>query len=163
MENARVSVMTNKAVMTHNRVQANKPDIVLHDKEKNEIWIIEVGITSSDRLQETEIMKGRKYGLLASELAAMYKARVNVVPYVMTWDGLVTTYHEKYRKTLGISKYVEAYIQAHVIKRTLVSMIQSSREIIAADKRECGGAFDAAARRCYAEEAKAESLECVAV
>ena len=61
MENARVCMRTNVAITTHNKVQANKPNIVMHDKKTNEIWIVEVGITSLDRLQETEIEKTRKY------------------------------------------------------------------------------------------------------
>ena len=51
---------------------------------------------------------------------------------------------------------VEAYIQGQVIKKTLVSVIQSSRQIIAADKRESEKALDVAARRCYAEEGRRE-------
>ena len=40
----------------------------------------------------------------------------------MTWDGIVTNYHKKYSREIGISDSVEAYIQANVLKRTLESI-----------------------------------------
>lgn len=32
----------------------------------------------------------RKYDVLANEQAALYKCKVRIIPYVMTWDGVVT-------------------------------------------------------------------------
>jgi hypothetical protein len=43
-------------------------DIVVHDKVKNEIIIVEVGITSQDQLQTVEAENMRKYDMLAKEL-----------------------------------------------------------------------------------------------
>lgn len=40
---------------------------------KNEMIIMEVGITSLERLQEVEIAKMRKYGSLAAELMRIYE------------------------------------------------------------------------------------------
>ena len=58
---------------------------MVHDKVKNEMIIVEVGITSLERLQEVEIAKARKYGPLAAELKRIYGCMVTI--YVMTWDG----------------------------------------------------------------------------
>ena len=40
----------------------------------------------------------------------------------MTWEGLVTTYHKKHRKEIGIEAKTEAYIQSIVLKKTLESI-----------------------------------------
>ncbi|EQB62136.1 hypothetical protein NAPIS_ORF00285 [Vairimorpha apis BRL 01] len=40
----------------------------------------------------------------------------------MTWDGVVTTYHKRYIKELGIQPSLEAYIQSVVLKKTLESI-----------------------------------------
>ena len=48
----------------------------------------------------------RKYDLLANELALIHKAKVNIVPIVMTWDGIVTNYHRKYLKEIGITENI---------------------------------------------------------
>ncbi|KAL4713348.1 hypothetical protein ACJJTC_016816 [Scirpophaga incertulas] len=45
-----------------------------------------------------------------------------MIPYVITWDGLVTKYHKKYRKKIGIQPKTEAYIQSLVLKKTLESI-----------------------------------------
>ncbi|KAI4293355.1 hypothetical protein PAPHI01_2629, partial [Pancytospora philotis] len=42
-------------------IQANRPDILVHDKKRKEIILIEVGITGQDRLHTVETEKARKY------------------------------------------------------------------------------------------------------
>ena len=37
----------------------------------------------------------------------------------MTWDGIVTNYHQKYIKQLEVTPTIEAYIQSIVFKKTL--------------------------------------------
>ena len=63
------------------------------------IALIEVGITSQDNLQSVEYEKLRKYDMLANELGQMHKAKVKVIPYVLTWDGIVTEYTLFQKKT----------------------------------------------------------------
>ena len=54
----------------------------------------------------------RKYDLLANELALIHKAKVSIVPIVMTWDWIVTNYHKKCLKEIGITNSI------HTIKDT---------------------------------------------
>ncbi|TBU10953.1 hypothetical protein CWI38_1459p0010, partial [Hamiltosporidium tvaerminnensis] len=96
-----------------------RPDIFILDKKKNKITLIEVGITSQDSLQIVETEKLRKYDLLANELGLIYKCSVEIIPYVMTWDGIVTKYHKSHLKRLEIPMNVEAYIQSIVLKKTV--------------------------------------------
>ncbi|TBU04508.1 hypothetical protein CWI36_0754p0010, partial [Hamiltosporidium magnivora] len=86
--------------------------IFILDKIQNKITLIEVGITSQDSLQIVETLKLRKYDLLANELGLIYKCSVEIIPYVMTWDGIVTKYHKTYVKRLRIPMNIEAYIQS---------------------------------------------------
>ncbi|TBU05887.1 hypothetical protein CWI36_0558p0010, partial [Hamiltosporidium magnivora] len=44
---------------------------------------------------------------------------VEIIPYVMTWDGIVTKYHKSHLKRLEIPMNVEAYIQSIVLKKTI--------------------------------------------
>ncbi|TBT96651.1 hypothetical protein CWI36_3479p0010, partial [Hamiltosporidium magnivora] len=55
----------------------------------------------------------------ANELGLIYKCGVEIIPYVMTWDGIVTKYHKSHLKRLEIPMYVEAYIQSIVLKKTV--------------------------------------------
>ena len=64
----------------------------------------------------------RKYDLLANELSLIYKCKVKIIPYVMTWDGIVSTYHKKYTEIINIPYTTEAYIQTRVLKKTLESV-----------------------------------------
>jgi hypothetical protein len=121
IENENAEIRVDTRVLTDIKVQHNKPDILVHDKKKN--WsIIEVGITNQDLLNVVENEKLRKYDLLANELGMVHKCKTKIIPYVMTWDGVVTTYHKKYLRELGIQPNIEAYIQSLVLKKTLESI-----------------------------------------
>ena len=47
---------------------------------------------------------------------------MKIIPYVLTWEGLVTKYHKKHRSEIGINTKTEAYIQSLVLKKTLESI-----------------------------------------
>ena len=69
------------------------------NKKKNEITLIEIGITNLDILTQVENEKTKKYDLIANELALSYKCKVKIIPFMMTWDGVVTKYHKKKKNT----------------------------------------------------------------
>ncbi|XP_029655289.1 uncharacterized protein LOC115228998 [Octopus sinensis] len=127
VENARVCIKVNTSIHTSILVQHNKPDIVVQDKVSGEIPIIEVGITCLDRLTTVEVEKKRKYDLLANELGLMHGCKVFVIPCVMTWEGIVSKYHKGYLRQLGVDRYIQAYMQSTVLKRTLESASVDAR------------------------------------
>ena len=57
--------------------------------------------------------------MLANELGMIYKAKTNIITYVITWDGIVTNFNKHYNNQIGISPIIEAYIQSLVLKKTL--------------------------------------------
>jgi hypothetical protein len=122
VENDRASIKTDTHILTDVRIQFNKPDIVVYDKMLNEIIIVEIGVTSIDNLKTVEMEKTRKYELLAKELGLIYKATTRIIPYVFTWDGLVTRCHKAYKKMLGVEDHTEAYIQSVILKKTFESI-----------------------------------------
>ncbi|KAI5173819.1 hypothetical protein PAEPH01_2043 [Pancytospora epiphaga] len=63
-----------------------------------------------------------KYDVLANKLGQEYGCRTRIIPYVMTWDGVVTKYHRRHSKDIGITESVESYIQTIVFKKTLESI-----------------------------------------
>ncbi|TBU01882.1 hypothetical protein CWI37_0607p0010, partial [Hamiltosporidium tvaerminnensis] len=119
LDNEYAEIRVDTRIKTDVKIQNNRPDIFILDKKKNKITLIEVGITSQDLLQLVEIEKFRKYDLLANELGLIYKCSIEIIPYVMTWDGIVTKYHKSHLKRLEIPMNVEAYIQSIVLKKTV--------------------------------------------
>ncbi|XP_029656548.1 uncharacterized protein LOC115231790 [Octopus sinensis] len=118
-----VEIKVDTSIITENKVNFNKPDIFVYDKIKKEITLIEVGITSQDRLKQVEVEKLHKYDFLANELSLLYECQVKIIPVVLTWDGVVTRCFKNYMDKLYIEKSTMTYIQSVVLKRTLESMI----------------------------------------
>ncbi|TBT98506.1 hypothetical protein CWI36_2359p0020, partial [Hamiltosporidium magnivora] len=119
LDNEYAEIRVDTRIKTDVKIQCNRPDIFILDKRKNKITDIEVEITSQDSLQIVETEKLRNYDLLANELDLIYKFFVKIIPYVMTWDGIVTKYHKSHLKRLEILMNVEAYIQSIVLKKTV--------------------------------------------
>ncbi|KAF7684680.1 hypothetical protein TCON_0125 [Astathelohania contejeani] len=71
-----------------------------------------------------------QYDLLANELGILYKAKTEIIPYVLTWVGIVTKYHRSYLKQLRITPQIEAYIQSTVLKKTLETISLEHRRSI---------------------------------
>ena len=122
-----IEIRVDTRVKTDVRVAHDRPDIVVIDKRLKQILLTEVGITNQDQLQTVETEKAHKYDLLAGEMGMMYRCGVKIVPYVMTWGGVVTKCHRKYASELGIPPNVEAYIQSRVLRRTLESVSFEAR------------------------------------
>ncbi|KAL6122465.1 hypothetical protein NUSPORA_00448 [Nucleospora cyclopteri] len=98
--NEDVEIRVENRIKTNGEIQCNKPDLFIHDKRKNLITLIEVGITSQDNLQTVETEKLRMYDILDNELRSIYKCKVEIIPFVLTWDGVITKYHSMYVKKL---------------------------------------------------------------
>ncbi|TBU11344.1 reverse transcriptase, partial [Hamiltosporidium tvaerminnensis] len=58
--------------------------------------------------------KTLKYDLLAIKLGLIYQCSVEIIPYVMTWDGIVTKYH---KSTLTDCKYLIVRVEIILFDR----------------------------------------------
>ncbi|EQB61450.1 hypothetical protein NAPIS_ORF00970 [Vairimorpha apis BRL 01] len=130
MSNDNAEIRVDTRISTDIKINHNKPDIFVLDKKNKEILIVEVGITNQDLLTIVENEKLRKYDILANELGLIYKSKTKIILYVMTWDGVVTTYHKRYIKELGIQPSLEAYIQSVVLRKRLrVSLLNEDEDM----------------------------------
>ncbi|KAF7678800.1 hypothetical protein TCON_2561 [Astathelohania contejeani] len=68
MENERAEILVDTRIRTDILIKNNRPDIFVYDKKKNEIILVEVGITSQDN---TRMLKQRR--------------RVNTTSWRMNW------------------------------------------------------------------------------
>lgn len=122
MENKYAKIIIDTPIKTDIHVDHNRPDMVVFDKKKGEILFVEVGITNQNILQSVELEKYRKYDILAKEYSRINKMPVKIVPYVLSWDGVVTKLYKKYRRELGIERNIHCYIQSLVLKKTFESI-----------------------------------------
>ncbi|KAI5182781.1 hypothetical protein PAEPH01_2910 [Pancytospora epiphaga] len=50
------------------------------------------------------------------------RCKPKIIPYVMTWYGVVTSYHKQYLKEIGLTDFIKAYIQTMILKKMLKSI-----------------------------------------
>nr|XP_027202540.1 uncharacterized protein LOC113796462 [Dermatophagoides pteronyssinus] len=131
-----IIIKSDTPIYTHNQtITENKPDIYVQDNNNRNIDIIEIGITNKNIISTTEITKHHKYDLLANSLKVMYPTfTTSNIPVVLSWDGLVTKYNNKYMQMLGINKKIMAFIQ--------YSSLKSTFEIVCKDRGVRGTLWD---------------------
>ncbi|KAL6122084.1 hypothetical protein NUSPORA_00897 [Nucleospora cyclopteri] len=66
------------------------------------------------------VKKLKQYNLLASELSLIYKCNVEIIPFVLTWDGVITKYRDS---TLKIEKVLFLINELSLIYKCKVEII----------------------------------------
>lgn len=130
LANEHVEIRVDTRVKTDVKIQHDRPDILVIDKRRREAVIIEIGITSQDLLKQVETEKLHKYDLLAGEIGLLHGCTTKIIPYVLSWDGIVTICHKGYVKQLGLPDNIESYIATRVLKRTLEVISLTARRSI---------------------------------
>ncbi|VDN02892.1 unnamed protein product [Thelazia callipaeda] len=120
--NENVEIRFDRRVRTAIRIKADRPDIMIHDRKRREVILIEVGITNQEELTAVETGKKRKYDVLASKVGSEMKCRTKTIPYAMTCDGIGRNLYKRYAKEIIIPDHVGAYIQL-VLKKTLQNIL----------------------------------------
>ena len=66
VSNEFAEIRVDTRIKTDIKINKNRPDIFVYDKNRKEIILIVVGITNQDLLQTVEVEKQRKYDILAN-------------------------------------------------------------------------------------------------
>ena len=129
IENSFAKIITDMNICISSNIRYNKPDIVVFDNLNKLIKIIEIGITNQADLQSREVYKKQKYVELANNFRTTYKMDVEIIPFVITWDGMVTNFNKNYRKNLDIDDNTLAYIQSISLRKTFELLASNKIEI----------------------------------
>ncbi|XP_068190807.1 uncharacterized protein [Antennarius striatus] len=125
VENGKAKILWDFSFQTDKQLLANKPDIVVMDKEQKRAVVIDVAIPADANIRKKEHEKIEKYQGLKEQLEQMWKVKVNVVPVVVGALGAVTPKLEEWLQQIpGTTS--EASVQksavlgtAKILRRTL--------------------------------------------
>ena len=97
-------------------IQARRSDIVVVDKCKREVRIVDTAIPGDSRVCEKEIEKVDKYKPLKDEVARLWNMqKMIVIPIVVGALGVISNRFEKFVMEAGIQNRIE-----HVQKTALL-------------------------------------------
>ena len=90
LENSFMKIFWDQIIITNKPVRFNTPDIIVHDKVKKSVFIIEIAIPNTSSIQLRTSEKLTKYEDLANEIKTEWKAKnVKIVPIVLSNTGIV--------------------------------------------------------------------------
>src|SRR6476659_3523764 len=99
-ENDAVKILWDFSIRTDNKIQANKPDLVVVDKANKTLLIIDIACPLDINIGKKEQEKVLKYQELKTELQRLWKLKGKVVPVVIGALGAVTKNHSKYVQSI---------------------------------------------------------------
>jgi hypothetical protein len=88
LENQRYKLYWDREVRTDIIVSANRPDILLYDKENKEVDLIDAAVPLSHNVQNVYAQKINKYAELATEIQQMWNVqKISIRPMVISATG----------------------------------------------------------------------------
>jgi hypothetical protein len=119
IRNMYAEISTDVKVETERPVSENRPDLVIKDHKHKLIYIVDVAVCHRNGIATKEIEKRTKYEVVRRELSQRTGYQAVIIPYVISWDGQVSTENWQYRKILGISDKIHCYIQQVALRETV--------------------------------------------
>ena len=89
--------MWDKEILTDKKVQANRPDITIHDRKKQSAILIDVSVPNDNNIIAKTAEKLMKYRDLEIEIKKCWELKkVKTIPIIIGALGSVSTGHQKF-------------------------------------------------------------------
>jgi hypothetical protein len=83
-------------VQTYRNIPNNKPDIIIHDKEKTTCVVIDAAISGDRNVIKKEARKVLKCKDLTTEIQCMWSVTATVIPVITETTGTISKSLRKY-------------------------------------------------------------------
>ena len=123
IENANYKILWDVMIQCDKEIEARRRDIVVVDKQRREVKIIDVAIPGDVRVFEKELEKIDKYKSLKDEIERL--RRVTIIPVVVGAQGAITNRFGKFMQEIEIDIRIE-----HVQKTALLGTARLLRLVL---------------------------------
>ena len=107
-ENKGYKILRDFTIQCDTKIEPRRPDVVVIDKTKKEVKIVDVVMSGDVRMNEREAGKIEKYKVLNDEIARIWGMKeVIIILAVVGALGAMSTYFEKYIAAIWIEMRVE--------------------------------------------------------
>lgn len=137
VENDDVRIICEMPFVMEKIIKHNKPDLIIINKRQRMVTIVEVGITNKDILRRVEVEKRNKYEELATEIGRLLKYRVEIIPFVISWDGCVTNKNKGHCRHIKMDDRLFGYVQTIVLKETYKCIVDDNLEQMESESNVC--------------------------
>ena len=119
LENTNYKIYWDRTIITDKTIHFNRPDITVHDKTNNTVYLIDVALPNSHNIQSTISEKLTKYQELAIVLKTQWKAQtVHIVPIVLSSTGVIPKSLTQSLNTLHMPSHTLNMLQKATILNT---------------------------------------------
>ena len=103
VENNKVKILWDFSIQTDKTIKANRPDLVIEDKEKRTLLLLDVSIPADKNTSLKTFEKLSKYQDLVIELERSWKLKTKTVPIIVGALGVINKSTLSYIKQLPVN------------------------------------------------------------
>ena len=119
LENKDFKLYWDLSIQTDKTISHNRPDLVLFNKKKNIVFLIDIAVPSDANVAQKYTKKLERYRPLAIEVKRLWKIKeVHVIPFIISVTGLTPHTFMDNLKQLRLPGYIHSLIQKAVILHT---------------------------------------------
>ncbi|XP_050552268.1 uncharacterized protein LOC126911117 isoform X2 [Spodoptera frugiperda] len=119
LENGHITLYWDRSIITDRTIVANKPDIVVIDRQARRAMIVDITIPHDENLVKAEKDKQIKYLDLAHEVVDMWSVdSAIIVPIVVSANGLIPNSLDNHLRRLGLGGWIKGLMQKAVLLET---------------------------------------------
>ena len=125
VESQHATILWDMPIHTDREIAANRPDIVVKDKDDNKCYLIDVSVPNDQNVGLKELEKRSKYKDLEIEISRMWGMEVINIPIIIGALGLMKKGIEKNIKSLPGTMNIEQCQKtvilktAHIVRKAL--------------------------------------------
>jgi hypothetical protein len=122
----KVNILWNQQIQTDRTIPNNKPDIVLHDYEKETCMLLDVAIPGDRNVIQKEDEKILKYKDITIEIQRIRNVKTRVIPVIIATTGTISKSFRKYVSTIPGNRDVRElqktaiFGTAHILRKVLM-------------------------------------------
>jgi hypothetical protein len=122
-----ITILWNQGIQTDKEVLANRPDIIIKNKEDKTCLLIDVAIPSDKNVIQKEAEKKLKYKSLSIEIQRMWNMKCFVISVIIGATGIVSKSLQKYLETIPGQQSIDSLQKtailgtSHIIRKVLLA------------------------------------------
>ena len=124
-ENGEYTILWDMPIHTDYEIKANKPDIIVKDKELKQCYLVDMTVLSEQNFAAKEVEKLSKYKDLEIEITRMWGMNTLTIPVVFGALGIIKKGLERYiskipgKIDIREMQKIVLLVAAHILRKTL--------------------------------------------
>jgi hypothetical protein len=120
LENDNYKLYFDRTVLTDIRIQHNRPDIIILNKQQKQAYLLDIAVPNSHNITQTYNTKINKYLELSVAMRNLWcLEKISILPFIISATGIVPQSAQSLFKNLKILDLDNKLYSCHIVRKFL--------------------------------------------